>query len=418
MADTEVLFNPFAPGFTDDPYPAYRRLRERDPVHETPFGVWLLSEYEDVAALLRATLSVDPRNAELRNAALHNRVDRGRRALSMLDRDPPDHTRLRSLVSKVFTPRSIAALEPLIEDLVDVKLDRIEADGGADLVDALAFPLPFEVISRMLGMPQTDTARIRELSGTVVRTLDIVTDEQTLNAIAEAAAELDARTAEAIASKRDHPADDLLSALIAAEDQGDKLTEAELISQVELLYLAGHETTVNLIGGGVHALLRNPDQLALLRAHPELSGNAVEELLRYVSPVQQSRRITIEPHTIKGREIPPGMFVLAILASANRDERFWGPDAGRLDLRRNKARQHVSFGAGPHHCLGAALARLETRVAIERLLSRFPDLAEDGDVTWNGRINLRGPSRLPIKTHLSRTGSGSCYRQTTRAPRP
>lgn len=399
MADTEFLCNPFEPGFTDDPYPAYRRLREADPVYESPLGIWLLSQYEDVTAILRSQLSVDSRNVA--GGPLieeDNRLDGTVRTMSMLDRDPPDHTRLRSLVTKVFTPRSIAALEPLITDLVGTALDQIAAQGTADIVDALAFPLPFEVISRMLGMPPTDTARVRELSGTVVRSRDMVTDPDIERAIAEAVVEFDAIIAEVIEWKRENPADDLLSALIAAEDAGDKLTDEELAAQVELLFVAGHETTVNLISGGVLALLRNPDQLALLRSDQVDPMNATEELLRYVTPVQQSRRITIAPHTVRGREIPRGTFVVAILASANRDERFWGPDADQLNLRRENARQHVSFGAGPHHCLGASLARLEARVAIERLVHRFPGLAEAeaGVVESNGRINLRGPARVPV----------------------
>lgn len=163
-----------------------------------------------------------------------------------------------------------------------------------------------------------------------------------------------------------------------------------------LLYVAGHETTVNLIGNGVLALLRNPDQLTLLRENPELAANAIEEFLRYDSPVQQSRRITLAPHTIGGREIPAGMFVMAGLAAANHDERHFGPDANKLRIDRENARTQVSFGAGPHHCLGAALARLEGRVAISRLVSRFPNLSPNGDVEWNGRLNLRGAAKLPI----------------------
>jgi cytochrome P450 len=395
MTDEEPLFNPFAPGFTDDPYPAYARLRHTEPVHESPLGIWLLSAHEDVAALLRSPLSVDPANVT-RGVFVEMNRDRADRVLSMLDRDPPDHTRLRSLVAKVFTPRSIAALEPLVTGLVDDALDAIAAAGRADLVDALAFPLPFEVISRMLGMPATDTARVRELSGTLVKSLDIVTDPELMAQIDSAAAEFDAITAGIIAWKRANPADDLLTKLIEAEDQGDKLTDEELVAQVELLYIAGHETTVNLIGGGVDALLRAPEQRDLLSRRP--AENTVEELLRYVSPVQQSRRITTAPYRIGDREIPPGTFVLAMLASANRDEEFWGKDAGTLDISRPNARQHVSFGGGMHHCLGAALARLEARVAIERLFARFPALAFDPaqEMTWNGRMNLRGPARLPV----------------------
>lgn len=395
MSDSELLFNPFEPGFAEDPYPAYRKLRKAEPVHASPIGVWLLSSYADVAALLRSQLSVDPRN--MVDGPFSVQLIEGR-ALSMLDRDPPDHTRLRSLVAKVFTRRSIAALEPLVTELVDDALNRIARDGRADLVGALAFPLPFEVISRMLGMSVTDTAHIRDLSGKIVRTLDIVADKAEFRAIKQATAELDAIVADAIAWKRTHPAADLLTALVEAEDQGDRLTDEELIAQVELLFVAGHETTVNLISGGVEALLRHPSQLTLLRDTPELAPNAVEELLRYVSPVQQSRRITIEPWAIRDRVIPPGTFVIAMLASANHDESFWGPTAEELDITRPTARQHIAFGGGPHHCLGAALARLEAQVAVTSLLRRFPDLAFDpsAELTWNGRISLRGPARLPI----------------------
>ena len=260
--------------------------------------------------------------------------------LSMLDRDPPDHTRLRRLVTKVFTPKAIAALEPKVTALVDASLDRIADSGTVDLIEELAFPLPFAVISEMLGTPPTDHVRLRELSGTLVRSLEVVTDPDVLRAIAAAESELTDMMREIIAWKRDNPADDLLTALIAAEHDGDQLTDDELVAQVLLLYVAGHETTVNLIGNGVLALLRNPDQLALLRARPDLAANAVEELLRYDSPVQQSRRITIAPHTIGDREIPAGTFVIAGLASANRDERHFGPDADRA-AHRPRGRPHT-----------------------------------------------------------------------------
>ncbi|WP_067484072.1 cytochrome P450 [Actinomadura hibisca] len=401
MTETPLLFNPFEPGFTDDPYPAYRRMRETDPVHEHPFGMWIVTRYEDVVTVLRSRLSVDERQVTggLLREQYDELIDGGARivlGLSMLDRDPPDHTRLRSLVAKVFTPRSVAALEPEITALVAESLDRIAADGGGDLVESLAFPLPFAVISRMLGMPPTDHLRIRELSGWLVRSLEPVPDPDTLRRIAEAADELVGIARELIAHKRAHPADDLFSALIAAEQDGDRLSDEELIAQLVLLYVAGHETTVNLISGGVLALLRHPDQLALLRERPDLAANAVEEMLRYDSPVQQSRRITTEPFTLAGKEIPAGTFVAVSLASANRDEGFWGPDADQLRIDRENARQHVSFSSGVHHCLGAALARLEGRVAVERLVNRFPNLALAGEPEWNGRINLRGPATLPI----------------------
>jgi cytochrome P450 len=395
------LFDPFAPGFTDNPYPQYAAMRAAAPVHQHPFGFWLLTCYKDVSWLLRASLSVEDRNItagpllQLREQMYGEQAAR-RRGVSMLDRDPPDHTRLRRLVSKAFTPRAVQALQPRICDLVDGMLDMAEREGRVDLVDALAFPLPFAVIAEMLGTPPADHERIRQLTGTLVRSLEPVADPALASAIAAADGELTVIAADMIAWKRAHPADDLLTALINAEDDGDVLDDEELIAQTLLLYIAGHETTVNLIAGGILALLRHPAQLALLREDPALIGNAVEELLRYDSPVQASRRITTEPVSISGIAIPAGAFVMASLGSANRDEGFWGPDAAELRLDRANARQHVSFGAGPHHCLGASLARFEASIALARLTARFPGLALDGPVTWNGRINLRGPAHLLV----------------------
>jgi len=400
QAAPSPLFDPFAPGFTDDPYPQYAVMRADAPVYEHPFGFWLLTRYDDVSWLLRAGLSVEDRNVadgpfrQLRDQMYGDQVPTADK--SMLDRDPPDHTRLRRLVSKAFTPRAVEALRPRITSLVDGMLDAIDQQGRVDLVDALAFPLPFAVIAEMLGTPPSDHERIRKLSGTVVRSLEPVADPALVAAIAAADAELTAIAADMIAWKRGNPADDLLTALIAAEDNGDALSDDELIAQTLLLYIAGHETTVNLIAGGTLALLRNPGQLALLRSDSGLAGAAVEELLRYDSPVQASRRITLEPITIRDTIIPAGAFVMASLGSANRDELFWGADAGEVRLTRDNAHHHVSFGAGPHHCLGASLARLEASIALSRLIARFPGLALDGDVTWNGRINLRGPARLPV----------------------
>jgi cytochrome P450 len=395
------LFDPFAPGFTDDPYPQYATVRAQAPVLRHPLGFWLLTRYEDVAFLLRAGMSVEDRNItdrellDLRKPMYGDEVTRSG-GVSMLDRDPPDHTRLRRLVSKAFTPRAVEALRPRITGLVDEMLDAAGRQGSVDLVDALAFPLPFAVIAEMLGTPPADHERIRQLSGTIVRSLEPVADPALVEAIVAADAELTQIAGEMIAWKRAHPAGDLLTALVTAEDDGDVLDDEELIAQTLLLYIAGHETTVNLIAGGTLALLRHTDQLALLRENPGLTGNAVEELLRYDSPVQASRRITVEPVTIGGTDIPAGSFVLASLGSANRDESFWGPDAAELRLDRENARQHVSFGAGPHHCLGASLARMEASIALARLTARFPGLALDGEVTWNGRINLRGPAHLPV----------------------
>jgi cytochrome P450 len=396
------VYDPFAPGFTDDPYPQYAALRAGAPVGRHPLGFWLLTRYEDVSALLRANMSVEDRNVtdreliELREQMFGEEAPARTRNRSMLDRDPPDHTRLRRLVSKAFTPRAIEALRPRITGLVDEMLGTAGRQGQVDLVDALAFPLPFAVIGEMLGTPPADHERIRQLSGTVVRSLEPVNDPDTARAIVAADAELVQIAAEMIAWKRANPAGDLLTALINAEDGGDVLNDDELISQTLLLYIAGHETTVNLIAGGTLALLRHQDQLARLREDPGLTVNAVEEMLRYDSPVQATRRITLEPASFGDVTIPAGSFVLALLGSANRDESFFGPDAGQLRLDRENARQHVSFGAGPHHCLGASLARMEAAIALGRLVTRFPRLALDDEPAWNGRINLRGPAHLPV----------------------
>ena len=399
-----MLFNPLEPGFFDDPYAQYAQLRELDPVHESPLGVWVLFRYDDCYRLLRdASLSVEDRHAAptartaLFQEQLQEREERGSRAI--LNIDPPDHDRLRKLVSKAFTPRTIEQLTPAVEKLVDEALDRIADAASVNLIDALAFPLPFTVISLMLGMPDTDTDKLRELSGTVVRSLEPVPDEDTVRAIVDADIELVELASAAIEWKRANPADDLLTALINAEDSGDVLSSDELVAQVILLYVAGHETTVNLIGNGMLALLRAPDQLDLWRERPDLDENAVEELLRFDSPVQMSRRITLEDYSVGDKVIPAGSFVIASLASGNRDEAQFGPDAHEVHVDRANARQQISFGAGVHHCLGAALARLEGRVAMSRLIRRFPELRLDGEPEWNGRVNLRGLARLPVAAH-------------------
>ncbi|MEU6838042.1 cytochrome P450 [Streptomyces rubiginosohelvolus] len=396
-----LIFNPFTPDFMDDPYPHYAELRRHVPVHEHPGGFWMLSRYEDVAALMRSKLSVEQRHVApgpFRDAYTQAGVtDEPRlKGLALLDRDAPDHTRLRKLVTMAFTGRAVNAMEGEIRSLVDEALDGIAADGGGDLVEALAFPLPFTVISRMLGMPPTDTVRMRTLTHTLMRSVEPTTDPEVMRAVEAADAELFDIVGEAVAWKRHNLADDLLTALITAEDNGDVLSHDELVAQVTMLYVAGHETTVNLISGGALALLRNPEQLELLRAKPELEQNAVEELLRYDAPVHNSRRVTLEPYEVGGYEIPPGSFILANLAGANRDESFFGPDAEELRLDRENARRHVSFGGGMHLCLGAALARIEGRVAIGELVRRFPALRLAGDVEWNGLLSLRGAARLPI----------------------
>jgi len=401
-SDAAVFLDPFEPGFFDDPYRQYTRLRQQAPVHRSPLGPWTLSRYDDVSRLLRdPSLSVVDDNAStdptgaLFDAAGIARQRRGTRAI--LNLDPPDHTRIRRLVSKAFTPGRIKALLPRIGRLVDGLLDELARAPKPDLIGGLAFPLPFAVISEMLGMPDADRLQMRAWSHTLVKFLEPVVLPDELPALVEAGDRMDAHLRDAIAWKRANPADDLLSALIAVEEEGDVLREDELLDQVRLLFVAGHETTVNLIGNGMLALLRNPDQLDLLRREPGLAVNGVDELLRYDSPVQFSRRITTSDIEIGGRRIERGSIVFALLGAANRDPAHFGPDAHRLDLRRREAPHHVSFGGGIHHCLGAVLARTEGRVAIGSLVKRFPrlELATD-QPAWNGRMVLRGLDELPV----------------------
>jgi cytochrome P450 len=393
----------FPPEFFADPYPLYRVMRESAPVQELPIGPWLLLRYDDVNRLLR-----DPRtSAELReDPAERRRIEElvgrplGERPRSMLVSDPPDHTRLRRLVQKAFTPRVIEELRPLVHRLVDECLDAVEARGnGMDVIADLAFPLPFTVISEMLGMPPADADVLRDLSHAIVKTLDpVITDDETRAAV-EANDRMDEHIDDAIEWKRRAPADDLLTALIAAEDAGDMLSDAELRAQVALLFIAGHETTVNLIGNGTLALLTHRRQLERLRDDPALDATATDELLRFDSPVQFSGRSLLQDFEATDTVIPKGASVLTCLGSANRDPAHFGPDADELDIGRATAREAVSFGGGVHHCLGAALARLEGQIAIGTLVRRFPGLQlTGGPPAWNGRMVLRGLDALPVST--------------------
>lgn len=402
-----VLFNPFEPGFHEDPYGQYALLREHDPVHVTAFGPVVLTRYADVFQVLRdSSLSVEDRNlsGDLRPAFAEvlaeqpERAEQDRGSHAILNLDPPDHTRIRRLVSKVFTPRRIEQLRTHVQLLVDRALDDVAEVGEMDLIADLAFPLPFTVISEMLGMPEGDREAVRTWSGDLVKTLDPVLEPDDVRRALAASDQLDVLVAEVLAWKREHPADDLLSALVAVEDEGEVLSPDELRDQVVLLYLAGHETTVNLIGNGVLALLRHPEQLARLQADPALDAPAVDELLRYDPPVQNSRRITLEPIELGGVAIEAGTLLLTILGSANRDPDQWGPTADQVDLGRPGAGQHLAFGSGSHYCLGASLARLEGQVAIGSLVRRLPDLELGVEQpTYNGRITLRGLADLPLR---------------------
>jgi cytochrome P450 len=398
-------FNPFEPGFAQDPYRQYAAIRAHGRSQRTVFGALLVSHYDDCFALLRQPgTSVDDRNATtvIRQPLppeLESRRDENRRTI--LDLDPPDHTRLRRLMGRAFTVRQVERLRPRVHALVAELLDEIaeaaRAGEPVDLIARFAFPLPFVVISELLGMPEGDRLQLRAWSHTMTKSLEPIVDPDDFPAIVEAGESMAAHVEAAIDWKRANPADDVLSALIAAEEDGDRLSRDELLDQVLLLYLAGHETTVNLIGNGTLALLRHRDQLERLAADPALDTPAVDELLRYDSPVQLSRRIVTSEMELAGETVGPGELVLTLLGSANRDEEHWGPTAADLDLGRDGASAHLSFGSGIHHCLGAALARLEGAEAVPALVRRFPrvELAAD-EPAWNGRIILRGLDSLPV----------------------
>jgi len=261
----------------------------------------------------------------------------------------------------------------------------------------LAFPLPFQVITELLGMPEGDRDQLRDWSHTMTLLLEPLVEPERLRAALAASDHMNAHVQAAIAWKREHPADDLLSGMIQSTEDGDTLSEAELVDQVVLLFLAGHETTVNLIGNGTVALLRHRDQFELLAGDPGLDAAAPDELLRYDAPVQLSRRIVVQETEVAGETVRPGDTVLTLLGAANHDPARWGPTAGQLDLRREGAASHLSFGSGIHHCLGAQLARLEAAETVGALVRRFPalELATDAP-DWNGRFILRGLDTLPV----------------------
>jgi len=397
---TALFFNPLQEGFAEDPWTHLAEMREAEPVHPMVIGGYSLFRYDDVFAVLRdPSLSVDDSEVGFGDLARGQDLE-GQEEFedfdSLLGLDPPGHTRVRRLVSKAFTPRTIEALRPRIEEMVDQSLDRMAAAGRAEVVGELAFPLPFDVISEMLGMPESDKHQIRDWSGAIVKTLDPILTDEEMTAAFTANNLLNAHLAEVIEWKRANPADDLLTVLIEAEDEGDRLSAKELRDQVNLLFVAGHETTVNLIGTGLWEMLRHPEQREELSADDSLDAGAIDELLRFVSPVQISRRITVDDIEMRGVKIPARSFVQTWLASANRDPEKFGETANELDIRRGDAGQHVSFGSGIHYCLGASLAKLEAQAAIGRFIRRFPNAQVVGEPKWNGRMNLRGLDELVV----------------------
>jgi cytochrome P450 len=396
-------------GFFADPDALYRTLRPERPVVRAlapnDLPVWLVTRYADVRqALHDPRLAKDARRIpELitRNAVAPPRAFAESLVQHMLNADPPDHTRLRRLVGKAFTMRAIARLRPRIEQVAAELADAMAAAGPTvDLLDAFAFPLPMTVICEILGVPPGRRDEFRNWSSTLVSRAP---DEER----GAAAAAMAGFLGELVARKAAQPGEDILSEIVRASEDGDSLSAGETTAMAFLLLVAGHETTVNLIGNGMLALLRHPDQLTRLRADPDLVRNAVEEFLRFDGPVNLATfRFTTEPVTIAGTTIPEGEFVLVSLIGANRDpDRF--PGADRLDVTRD-ASGHLAFGFGIHHCLGAPLARLEGEVAFRTLLHRFPEMTLDGEPgPYRASTVIHGLARLPVRLRPHRARSAA-----------
>ncbi len=390
-----VTYNPLSHHVFTDPYPTYATLRTRDPVHwSTLSSAWVVSRYQDIDVILRdhRRFSSDFENRtqlSQRQGQINPAVDK-----SLLFLDPPEHTRLRSLVSKAFTPRTIETLEPRVREIMSELLDQIANPESYDLMQAIADPLPVIVIAELIGVPPKDRAQFKTWSDQRARILEPTITPREREIAAEAGRALEAYYLGIINERRADPRDDLISALAAVEEEGDKLTEEDMVMLLRLLLIAGNETTTNLIGNGMLALMRHPDQLQLLRRQPELIPSAIEELLRYDSPVQTDVRTVMEDMELGGKQLRKGDGMLLLLGSANRDPEVYS-DPDRLDLTRNEA-SHIAFGRGIHYCLGTPLARLEGRVAFEMLLERFEDIHLLTDhPPFKDHVVLRGLEALP-----------------------
>ena len=392
-----VTYNPLSARMAQDPYPSYAKLREEAPVHRSLLAnAWVFTRYADVDTILRdhRSFSSDPRKRELskrQRAALPSPDD-----YTMLFLDPPDHTRLRGLVNKAFTRRVVNALEPRVRTLLHGLLDGIEDPAaGFDLMEAVAHPLPVIVIAEMLGVPPEDRARFRVWSDRRARLLEPTISPREREVAAEAAKALDEYFTPIVKARRAAPQEDIISALARAEEAGDTLTEREMLTMLRLILVAGNETTTNLIGNGMLALLRHPEELERLRADPSLIPAAVEELLRFDSPVQTDFRGVVRDCEVNGFAVRQGQSLITLIGAANRDpEVFEQPD--RLDVARG-AGKHLSFGRGIHHCLGAPLAQLEGRIVLETLIERYSSIRLLTDrPAFRNSVVLRGLESLPV----------------------
>jgi cytochrome P450 len=394
-----AIWNPLDPQFKVDPYPSYRSLLEDDPFHRSPFGPLVLSRYDDCLTMLRhPAASSDQRKVP--DWQPPPGVDPAEITPSFLSLDPPDHTRLRALVAKAFTPRRVEALRPRMEVIVERIVDEAAGRGSMEVVADLAFPLPVLVICELLGVPPEDVDEFKEWSAAVARTLDppFLIPEELLASAGAAAARAEAYFKRLIDERRHRPSDDLISALISAEESGDQLSESEMLATLGLLLIAGHETTVNLIANGVLAFGRQPDQFTRLRQEPGLIRSAVEEVLRYDPPVHADGRLALEDIELPSGTVKQWDQPVILLPAANRDPSYFA-NADCFDIARTDNR-HLSFGFGIHHCLGAPLARAEAQVALGYLARSFSAIElVDDPPPYKDNLVLRGVSALEVRLH-------------------
>jgi cytochrome P450 len=384
----------FSESLRRDPYPAYEQMRGRSPVfHYVPFDLWMIFDFDGVK---RALADHEDFTSNLSRGSGH-----GNPGEWFIFYDPPRHTKLRALISKAFTPRVVANLEPRIRELSRQLLDQTIERGEMDLVEDFAVPLPMRVIAELLGVPASDWPRYKRWSDTILKIAGSVSkDEEAARTIQEYRAvteEMRAWLPEMIADRRGAHQDDLLKRLVEAEVDGEQLSQKEILGFVQLLLVAGQETTANLINNAIICFIEHPDQLARLRAAPELLPSAIEEVLRFRSPLHWMPRVTTREIEMHGQIIPAGKVVLPMIGSANRDPRQF-PDAGTFDIKR-EPNSHIAFGVGIHACLGAPLARLEARIALTDFLDRVKDFALASEEPWTPRKapSVHGPSRLPIR---------------------